>query len=77
MLGPQDVLLGYAIARRYYLAKDQDFPLMQMGPGIFASNQSSDYVWPSFKKQVLNGTQAVLASYPRMPTLRTPERGLP
>jgi uncharacterized protein (TIGR04255 family) len=68
MIGPQDFLLGYAIARRYYLAKDQEFPLMQMGPGIFASNQSSDYVWPSFKKQVLNGTQAVLASYPSMPT---------
>jgi uncharacterized protein (TIGR04255 family) len=67
IVGPQDVLVGNAIARRYYLAKDRDFPLMQMGPGMFASNQSAEYDWPSFKRQVLNGTRAVLASYPPLP----------
>jgi hypothetical protein len=68
LVGPQEVLVGNAIARRYYLAKDQDFPLMQMGPGIFASNQSAEYDWPSFKKQVLDGVRAVLASYPSLPS---------
>jgi uncharacterized protein (TIGR04255 family) len=67
MVGPQDLLIGNAIARRFYLAKDQAFPLMQMGPGIFATNQSAEYEWSGFKKQVLDGIRAVVASYPTLP----------
>jgi hypothetical protein len=67
MIVPEDLLVGYGIARRFYLAKDRDFPLMQMGPGIFASNQSAEYDWPSFKKQVLDGLRAAIASYPVLP----------
>jgi hypothetical protein len=66
-VGPQDFLAGNAVARRYFLAKDREFPLMQMGPGIFASNQSSEYTWPSFKKQVLDGVSTAINSYPLLP----------
>ena len=37
---------------------------MQIGPGIFATNESSQYEWKSFKAQVLRGAKLVLESYP-------------
>jgi uncharacterized protein (TIGR04255 family) len=67
MPGVQEFIAGYAIARRFYLAKDREFPLMQIGPGIFATNQSAEYDWSSFKKQVLDGIRTVLISYPSLP----------
>src|ERR1044072_977127 len=32
---------GYGVARRYFKAAEQTFPIMQIGHGIFASNESS------------------------------------
>jgi len=55
---------AFGVVRRYFRAPDQAFPLLQLGPGIFASNQSSDYYWESFKRQTLDGARALLASYP-------------
>lgn len=66
MASPQDLVGGYGISRRYYLAPDKEFPILQIGPGIFATNQSSEYDWPSFKKQVISGVTAVLGSYPSL-----------
>jgi len=59
---------GYTISRRFYRAADHEFPLLQIGPGVYAANQSTDYEWPSFRKQVLQGLRAVLDSYPDLPS---------
>jgi len=66
MGGPGEMAGGHAIARRFYVAPDKEFPLLQIGPGIFASNQSSEYSWPSFKDQTLRGIKALLNSYPSL-----------
>ena len=44
---------AYSIARRYFKKAGQPFPIMQVGPGIFATNESSQYDWETFKGQVL------------------------
>lgn len=63
---PADALPGpYSIARRFYIAPEAEFPLLQIGPGIFAANQSADYDWPSFKRLIQDGLRALLSSYPR------------
>jgi len=36
---------------------------MQIGQGIFASNQSSEYEWKSFKKQVLLGLRVAISDH--------------
>ena len=64
--GPQ--IVAHAIARRFYVGAEQPFPLLQLGPGIFASNQSSDYDWPSFKQQTIKGVRALLNAYPVLPS---------
>src|ERR1043165_8883659 len=38
-------VVAHTVARRFYQAEDAPFPLMQVGPGVFATNQDSKYVW--------------------------------
>src|SRR5688572_1001001 len=57
---------AYGVARRYFLGADKPFPIMQIGPGIFATNASSLYDWKSYKAQVIQGVRAVFKSYPQL-----------
>jgi uncharacterized protein (TIGR04255 family) len=54
----------YGVLRRYMKTADSAFPLMQVGPGIFAANESAAYVWRTYKAQVIAGLKALFASYP-------------
>jgi uncharacterized protein (TIGR04255 family) len=54
-----------AVSRRFYEEGDEDFPLLQIGPGIFAANHSSGYDWASFRKMAENGACHVVGSYPK------------
>jgi uncharacterized protein (TIGR04255 family) len=57
---------AHGVARRFYKAADEPFPIMQIGPGIFASNESSEYEWKSFKSQVNRGLRVLLDAYPKL-----------
>ena len=59
--------IPYSVVARFYPAPDRNFPLLQIGPGIFAVNQSAEYEWRAFKKQVIAATRALLVSYPVLP----------
>lgn len=54
-----------AISRRYF-STDQQFPLLQIGHGVFASNASTEYDWPSFKERSIGAASNLVASYPRL-----------
>ena len=56
---------AYGVARRFFLA-DKPFPIMQIGPGIFATNDGPQYSWRTFKAQVTTGVRALLRSYPAL-----------
>lgn len=57
---------GYGVARRFFRGPDKPFPIMQIGHGIFATNESSLYEWKVFKAQVVAGLRALLKSYPKL-----------
>lgn len=59
-------LSGYNIARRYYRGDDQNFPLWQIGPGIFAANESASYRWGAYRELCLKGARTLIQSYPKM-----------
>jgi uncharacterized protein (TIGR04255 family) len=65
-MSPPSQTGAYGVARRFYLNSDKPFPIMQIGPGIFASNESSLYVWSTFKAQVRKGLRELLKSYPKL-----------
>ena len=54
----------YGVVCRYYRDSESPYPLMQIGAGIFATNESSKYEWISYRAQVLDGVRALLSSYP-------------
>jgi uncharacterized protein (TIGR04255 family) len=57
---------GYGVVRRFYKDADRPFPIMQIGPGIFATNESSEYDWRTFKAQVNRGLRTLLSAYPKL-----------
>src|SRR5262249_36827941 len=54
----------YAVVRRFFKGPDRPFPIMQIGHGIFATNESSLYEWKAFKAQAMTGLRVLLSSYP-------------
>jgi hypothetical protein len=56
----------YGVVRRFFRRSDEPFPILQVGPGIFASNEGPDYDWKSFKAQGLKGLRDLLDSYPKL-----------
>lgn len=65
-LNPQGFTLGHSVDRRYYRSEAQAFPLIQIGPGIFATNESAGYEWKKFKPSCLKYLKILIDSYPRM-----------
>jgi uncharacterized protein (TIGR04255 family) len=60
----------YGVARRFFLSPDKPFPIMQIGQGIFATNDGPLYTWKTFKSQIKTGVRALLASYPALTFFR-------
>ena len=65
-LHPQGFAIGHSVDRRFYLSEKQTFPLVQIGPGIFATNESAGYEWIKFKESCLKHLRLLIDSYPRM-----------
>lgn len=57
---------GYGVARRYFRELDKQFPMMQIGHGIFATNETSLYEWKAFHQQIRTGLKAFFESYPKL-----------
>jgi uncharacterized protein (TIGR04255 family) len=57
--------LGHSIQYRFYKDDESPFPLWQIGPGVFAYNESTDYEWASFKSSLRKAVQVLLSSYPK------------
>lgn len=56
----------YGVVRRYYKGDDKPFPLLQIGPGIFACNDASQYEWSSYKTLITKGLTSLFSSYPKL-----------
>ncbi|MFN0038584.1 MAG: TIGR04255 family protein [Burkholderiales bacterium] len=67
---------GYGVDRRFYKAKGQIFPLFQIGPGIFAANESSMYEWKTYRDFCLRGIKCMIESYPVMEKVKVRPRHL-
>ncbi len=59
-------LSGYGIEWRFHKNEPGGFPLLQIGPGIFAANDAVGYVWGDYKDLCLAGLKLLLKSRPKM-----------
>ncbi len=55
--------LGHSVDRRFYKSQEQTFPLVQIGPGIFAYNESTGYDWKLFRANCLKHLDLALKLY--------------
>ncbi len=56
--------IAYMTRERFKRAADKPFPVLQIGPGVFACNASTEYEWPLFKALIAEGLELVFDSYP-------------
>ena len=63
-------ILGHSVDRRFFRSPEQAFPLVQIGPGIFAYNESADYSWTNFKANCLKHVDSLLKCYPTLSSFK-------
>ncbi len=68
--GDVKLLMPHSVGFRYFKGPNQPFPIWQIGPGIFAANESTTYGWDSFKKMALDGFRRLFEAYPSMKTFK-------
>ena len=57
-----DEIAGYVIQHRFRKGKDE-WPVIQIGPGIITLNDTGGYVWEDFKKRISHVLDALFESY--------------
>ncbi len=58
-----DEMLENVIQHRFRKG-ETNWPLIQIGPGIFAVNDTNNYVWNDFEKRTLKGVNTLFEIYP-------------
>ena len=58
-----DEMVGHVVQHRFR-SKPNDWPLVQLGPGIFAFNETSKYIWSSFRESALAAVNDFFQAYP-------------
>lgn len=58
-----DEFIEYVVQHRFRKGKDQ-WPLIQIGPGIVTVNDTEGYVWEDFERRVNQAVNTLLEAYP-------------
>ncbi|NLE46278.1 MAG: TIGR04255 family protein [Chloroflexi bacterium] len=58
-----DEIAPYAVRHRFRRAENQ-WPLVQLGPGVVTLNDTVDYVWETFEKRAKRLVDLLFATYP-------------
>lgn len=66
-------LTPYAIRHRFR-AKENGWPLTQLGPGILSVNETDAYAWDTFRPRVSDVIRKFFASYPNQDASAQPTR---
>lgn len=59
-----DEMAGHTIQHRFRTQQD-GWPVIQVGPGIFTFNETSEYIWARFKTDVLEVVEYYYSAYPQ------------
>lgn len=63
-----DEIVGHMVQHRFRVGVE-GWPLVQIGPGIFTVNSTSDYNWPEFRERVLAAIAKFYEAYPKISDL--------
>ena len=58
-----DEIAGYIVQHRFRKGRDE-WPLIQIGPGIITLNDTEGYVWVDFEKRIIHVLDTLFEAYP-------------
>jgi len=58
-----DEIAGYMVQHRFRKGEDE-WPLIQIGPGIITLNDTEGYVWEDFEKRIIHVLNTLFEAYP-------------
>jgi uncharacterized protein (TIGR04255 family) len=64
-----DEMAGHVVQHRFR-AGPNDWPLVQLGPGVFTVNDTHKYKWADFRARVVDGRAKLYDAYPKPEELR-------
>lgn len=64
-----DDMVGYIVQHRFRVAANS-WPLVQVGPGVFAINSTADYKWSDFRSRVLSAIKKLYDAHPKAGNLK-------
>ncbi len=64
-----DDMAGYVIQHRFRKGENE-WPLIQIGPGILTVNDTAGYIWEDFEKKVLVAVASLFESYPEPESIK-------
>ena len=64
-----DELVGHVVQHRFRV-KASSWPLVQVGPGIFTVNSTTDYKWEDFHPRVLSAIEKLYDAHPNVGDLK-------
>jgi len=64
-----DELAGHVVQHRFRKALNE-WPLVQIGPGIFTVNSTADYTWKDFRPRALSAIEKLFEAYPKLGDLK-------
>ena len=59
-----DELVGHVVQHRFRVGPTE-WPLVQLGPGIFAVNETGKYVWSEFRNRVVGAVGKLYEAHPK------------
>jgi uncharacterized protein (TIGR04255 family) len=64
-----DELVGHVVQHRFRTAPN-DWPLIQVGPGILTVNDTDKYIWPDFRARCVSAVATLFQAHPKPVDLR-------
>lgn len=65
-------MAAYVIQYRFRKA-DNEWPLIQLGPGIITLNETKNYDWPDYQRRIASMVTTFFEAYPKSSTLKIDE----
>lgn len=64
-----DDIAGHVIQHRFRKGENQ-WPLVQIGPGIFTVNDTEGYIWEEFESKIISAVNALRGTHPESENLK-------
>ncbi len=64
-----DEMAGHVVQHRFRVAED-DWPLVQLGPGIFTVNDTGKYRWSDYRARVIDAQKKLYDAHPKSGELK-------